>query len=75
MIIVLLSSLNSVIWLAVIIVCILELLNVDYPYKNSLQREFSKIQVPFNNKYKIFLLFLIPIVISFILNILARILY
>jgi len=75
MIIALLSFLNAIIWLIVIIVVILELLDVDYPYKNKLQREFTKIQVPFNDKYKVFLLFLIPIVISFILSILVRILY
>ena len=75
MIIALLSFLNSLIWLIVMIVVILELLDVDYPYKNNLQRELSKIQVPFNDKYKVFLLFLIPILISFILSILARIFY
>lgn len=72
MLIALLYALNWIIWFIVIIIIILELLKVDYPYKNLINKELSKIQVSFNDTYKVFLLLLIPIVISFIISILTK---
>lgn len=67
--------LNKILWLLTFIVVVLEFLKIDYPYKNQLNRELSKIQVPFKDSYKILLLFLIPIVISFLISILVQIVH
>ncbi len=75
MIISLLNFLNSILLLIVIIIIILEFLKADYPMKNEINKELSKIQVPFNDNYKIFLLILIPIIISFFITIFLNIIY
>lgn len=70
----LLYLLNSIIWVLVIIIVFLELLKVEYPHKDKISRFLSQIQLPIEETYKVFILFLIPILIGAFLDALRYVL-
>lgn len=69
----LINFINSILWLLIWIIIVLDLFWNEYPFKSQINKILSWINVPFQEQYKIVLLFLIPLWISLIMWILEQI--